>query len=73
MMTTTIATLFLRRRLGQRWLVRLALMHRRRGTGGRLRRPPQAPPGLLLSNHLRRDIGLPPVRDSGFGDRSFRP
>ena len=72
MMTTPIAVMFLGRRLRQRWLVRLALMHRRRGTGGRLRRPPQAPPGLL-SNHLRRDIGLPPVRDSGFGDRNFRP
>jgi hypothetical protein len=67
MMTTTIATLFLRRRLGQRWLVRLALLRRRRRARARLWRPPQAPPGLLLNNHLRRDIGLPPVNDSGFG------
>ena len=67
MMTTTIATLFLRRRLPQRWLVRLALLRRRRRTRARLWRPPQAPPGLLLNNHLRRDIGLPPVNDNGFG------
>ena len=67
MMTTSIATLFLRRRLGQRWLVRLALLRRRRRARARLWRPPQAPPGLLLNNHLRRDIGLPPVNDAGFG------
>lgn len=67
MMTTPITTMFLGRRLGQRLLVRLALWrHRRRRPGGRLRRPPQAPPGLLLNNHLRRDIGLPPVDDTRF-------
>ena len=67
MMTTPITVMFLGRKLGQRLLVRLALLrHRRRRSGGRLRRPPQAPPGLLLNNHLRRDIGLPPVDDTGF-------
>ena len=67
MTTTPITVMFLGRKLGQRLFVRLALWrHRRRRAGGDLRRPPQAPPRLLLDNHLRRDIGLPPVRDGGF-------
>lgn len=66
-MNTPITVMFFGRRLSQRLFVRLALWrHRRRRTGGHLRRPPQAPPGLLLNNHLRRDIGLPPVNDAGF-------
>jgi hypothetical protein len=27
---------------------------------------PHAPPGERLSDHLRRDIGLPPLRDQGW-------
>ena len=67
MLTSPLTVMFLGRKLGHRLLVRIALMrHRRRRAGGRLRRPPQAPPGLLLDNHLRRDIGLPPVDGGRF-------
>jgi hypothetical protein len=43
-----------------RLLRRVADMRQR----GRRRRKSQAPP-VYLSNHLRRDIGLPPVDESG--------
>jgi len=67
MSNTAITMLFRGRRLGHRVVTHVrALLFGRRFVAGRRRWRPHAPPIWPLSNHLRRDIGLPPIGGSGF-------